>query len=141
MYMKPAKRVENVLITKKKMQWCDVMQVLDKTPWYSYCNICVSSQHTCWHLYQYTCINTTHLYQVYIYKCIYQVTLDIYKLHCIYHKVWGQKKKFRLPSDFSTSMESKTTVKHHCLEPKGERLCENCAILSQILSILQVLRL
>ena len=78
MYMKPAKRVENVLITKKKMQWCDVMKVLDNTPWYSYCSICVSSQH----IDIYTCIYTldTSVYiQVYIssYTWYIQVTLYI----------------------------------------------------------------
>ena len=131
MYMKPAKRAENVLITKKKMQWCDVMQVLDNTPWYSYCNICVSSQH----------IDIYTWYIHLIYTRVYIKLHLIYTSYTVYIIKFGGKKKFRLPSDFSTSMESKTTVKHHCLEPKGERLCENCAILSQILSILQVLRL
>ena len=93
-----------------------------------------------------TCINTLVSIQHTCIKCIY--TSVYIKLHLIYTsytvyiiKFGGKKKKFRLPSDFSTSMESKITVKHHCLEPKGERLCENCGILSQILSILQVLRL
>ena len=136
MYMKPAKRAENVLITKKKMQWCDVMQVWDNTPWYSYCNICVSSQHIDIYTWYIHLIYTSVYIQVDIKLHLINISYTVYII-----KFGGKKKKFRLPSDFSTSMESKTMVKHHCLEPKGERLWENCAILSQILSILQVLRL
>ena len=91
MYMKPAKRAENVLITKKKMQWCDVMQVLDNTPWYSYCNICVSSQHIDIYTWYIHLIYTSVYIQVDIKLHLINISYTVYII-----KFGGKKKKIQV---------------------------------------------